>query len=276
MSSNRRVSSSRTSLQNLARDRFELAPHPGVLEHDEALVTVERTGRALSAAFALAVQDVALQPPEQGRCGCGRVVERVDEAVVVVESGSGVESAHVLASRAAPEVKGGGVARVHVLPEALAGAERVDDDVDRAADAFEELVKAACDVREAEEVHSGERQGRTEVQACDGLVKGHNALTAAARARLSKPAFTEHRHVEPPLPALRLRVPFVERAPGLPCGEHVDARVRVLLEQPADPRGELHAPQVDDVGGVAARAEIRPHRRELGMGEKPLVEEERE
>jgi hypothetical protein len=88
----------------------------------------------------------------------GRGGHRIDEAIVVVEAGDGVEGAHVIASRAAPELERGRVAAVDVLPEALARGERVDDDIDDASEAPEELVEGAGHVREAEDVNRGRQE----------------------------------------------------------------------------------------------------------------------
>ena len=202
----------------------------------------------------------------------------------MVESGDRVERAHLFAPGASPELERGRIRGVEVLPEALAGTERVDDDVGRAGDALEELEEAAGDMREAEDVKRARKRAASGRERGHRFVQGHDRRSAGTRCRETPVA--EHREPQAALPPFDLGMTVAERrgpagrrgsrpAPSLaPRGEHVPARVRVLLEEPADARRELDASHVHRVGGLAAAAQVRANRRELRVGERLVVEQE--
>ncbi len=256
MSSNRSVASRRTSSQNLARHDLELASHARVLEKAQARVALERKPRVDGIPRGLAPEDVPLQAPEE------RVARGLDEPVVVIELRDGIERANVLSPGPAPELEQRGVVGIEVFPEAFARADRINDDLARERKAREELVKARREPREPEHVHGAHSAGRP--PRGDGFVERNEPPCA------TQPALAEHRQPQGPLPRLRLGVPRVERPSLLPADEHVGARIRVFLEETADPSGELRSPRRHAVGRGSG-SEVGTERLELGLVEEPVL-----
>ena len=214
----------------------------------------------------LAAEDVALDPVQQSPRARDARVERIDEAVVVVEAGDRVERAHVLAPRPTPESERRRVAGVRVLPEPLARAERVDDDVRGPSHALEELEEAAGHVGEAEDVHgAGQRRG-LRLERGDRLVEQDERR--GPRAPLPREAaLSEHREPQSALPGFDLREAVGQRRQALAlaatrracrranrCTPRRAARVAPRAGRGARPSGRWRRPRR---GGTPARGRAR-------------------
>ena len=212
-SSKRSVSSASTQAPDLARDRLELAAHARVLEDERGSRRRRGAGAGRRRRAAGSRRRTSLWIWWSSVRGRARRVERIDEAVVVVEAGDRVERADLLAPRAAPEVERRGVARVGVFPEALARAERVDDDLACARDPLEELEEAARDVREAEDVDRARQGRRCGLERGDRLVQ-RDEPRRARRPPLGEAALAEHRAATGGAATLRSRACALGRAPS--------------------------------------------------------------
>jgi hypothetical protein len=203
----------------------------------------------------------------------------------VIEARDRVPGAHLLATGPAPEVQRRGVSGVGVFPEAFARADGVEGHLGCARDALDELQEPAGHVREPEHVNGARQRLRLRFERGDRPMERHERL-AVARS-LGEPAVAEHREPEAPLPGFGFGVAWAcagarcvvvakPAGPAAPRGQHVAARVRVLLEEAPHARRELHAPDIHGVGRVASAAEVRTDRRELGVRERLVVEHDAE
>ena len=162
---------------------------------------------------------------------------------------------------------GAGSRRSTIFPEALARAERVDDDLGRAPEALEELVEGARHVREAEDVHRARQERGARLERRHGLVQRDDARRRArGRARLRRTSRARGAAATRSVSAwLSGRAP----RPRSQRRQHVAARVRVLLEEPAQraPRAARAARRSRRRRSPPA-AQVRAHRGELGLGDE--------